>query len=753
MTLDAELSEILISCNSFAKSRGFEFITPELVVFIGLKKESQSIIDLMYETNADDFGVKDGLLDYLEKNLPPDSAEYGDSPLEVPTSVAFDEIMETAAQAVSSAGKNTITVGQFMIAAIQHEKTFVSYILRKNGMSAESLMQAVTSLDETLDIDDMNYFMAQEEEPEKKKNILERNTRNLTEAARKGELDKVIGREEELQRTIEILCRRTKNNPIHVGDAGVGKTSITEGLAQKIVEGKVPDYLKDAEIFSLEMGSLIAGTKFRGDFENKIKGIVENLQKRKKAILFIDEIHTMVGAGTSGNSGGLDAANILKPALSKGNLRCIGSTTFEDYKKTFEADRALARRFQKIDINEVSRNQCVEILKGLAPKYAEYHGVKYSPESLEEAVDLSIQYIPDKRLPDKAIDIIDEAGVYAKLHKKTKSIPQVTVNDIRKMVSKTSGVPLENITQKEKDRFAGLEENIKKEIYGQDDAVHSLCVAVKKSRAGFRNMEKPESSFLFVGPTGVGKTEVAKVLSRILDEQLIRFDMSEYQEAYSISKLIGSAPGYVGYENGGLLTDSVRKNPRSIILFDEIEKAHKDIYNTLLQVLDYGTLTDSQGRKADFRNCLIIFTSNAGASEMGKQATGFATQSSSDNDKFILKEALEKTFTPEFRNRLDKTIDFQSLTRENARMIARKAVSKISQRLEKKNITLEASEGVLDYICDNGMSKEFGARNIMRFAEDEISSPLVDEILFGNISSGTKIKFEIIDGKLTWNKI
>ena len=722
-------------------------------MFIGLKKESQSIIDLMYETNADDLGVKDGLLDYLEKNLPPDSAEYGDSPLEVPTSVAFDEIMETAAQAVSSAGKNTITVGQFMIAAIQHEKTFVSYILRKNGMSAESLMQAVTSLDETLDIDDMNDFMAQEEEPEKKKNILERNTRNLTEAARKGELDKVIGREEELQRTIEILCRRTKNNPIHVGDAGVGKTSITEGLAQRIVEGKVPDYLKDAEIFSLEMGSLIAGTKFRGDFENKIKGIVENLQKRKKAILFIDEIHTMVGAGTSGNSGGLDAANILKPALSKGNLRCIGSTTFEDYKKTFEADRALARRFQKIDINEVSRNQCVEILKGLAPKYAEYHGVKYSPESLEEAVDLSIQYIPDKRLPDKAIDIIDEAGVYAKLHKKTKSIPQVTVNDIRKMVSKTSGVPLENISQKEKDRFAGLEENIKKEIYGQDDAVHSLCVAVKKSRAGFRNMEKPESSFLFVGPTGVGKTEVAKVLSRILDEQLIRFDMSEYQEAYSISKLIGSAPGYVGYENGGLLTDSVRKNPRSIILFDEIEKAHKDIYNTLLQVLDYGTLTDSQGRKADFRNCLIIFTSNAGASEMGKQATGFATQSSSDNDKFILKEALEKTFTPEFRNRLDKTIYFQSLTRENARMIARKAVSKISQRLESKNITLEASEGVLDYICDNGMSKEFGARNIMRFAEDEISSPLVDEILFGNISSGTKIKFEIIDGKLTWNKI
>ncbi|MCR5699515.1 MAG: AAA family ATPase [Treponemataceae bacterium] len=595
--------------------------------------------------------------------------------------------------------------------------------------------------DDEDDDDDEEPDMTPFSRKNRQQNILSSFTQNFTEMARKGEFDPLVGREQEIEDTIQILCRRKKNNPLHVGDAGVGKTAIVQGLAQKIVNKEVPSILENTEIFSLDTGSLIAGTKFRGEFEGRLKKIISELEQKGKAILYIDEIHMIVGAGSGANSN-IDAANLLKPLFESGKVQCIGSTTFEEYKKTILKDNALNRRFQKIDIEEPSKEDTYKILKGLQNYYEKFHDVIYTDEALKKAIELSSKYITDKRLPDKAIDVIDDAGSRKKIailksgKKATKASKTIDEEFVREVIARMAKIPQENVTSSDSDKLKNLESSIKKSIFAQDLAISKVCSAVKKSRAGFGNQEKPIASFLFVGPTGVGKTELAKVLAKSMEAKLIRFDMSEYQEKHTVSRMIGSPPGYVGFEEGGLLTDAVRKSPNSVVLLDEIEKAHPDIFNLLLQVMDYGFLTDNQGQKTDFRNCILIMTSNAGASQIGKNMIGFGERTQTDS---AIKDAVDKTFSPEFRNRLDAIIPFSQLGIEDVKLITWKEINILKSQLEQKNITLDISEECVTFLSEKGYSKEFGGRNIARTVEQYLTTPLVDEVLFGEISKGGTI--------------
>jgi ATP-dependent Clp protease ATP-binding subunit ClpA len=600
-----------------------------------------------------------------------------------------------------------------------------------------------------------------------KRSALERYATELTALARENRLEPVIGREAELDRTVQVLCRRLKNNPVHVGDSGVGKTAITEGLAQRIVAGNVPPPLRGFTIYSLDMGALVAGTKYRGDFEERVKRVVEEILKKERAILFIDEIHTLVGAGSVSGSA-LDASNLLKPALASGKIRCIGSTTHEEYGKFFDKDRALSRRFQKIDINEPSEADAIAIIRGLKTKYENYHQVRYSDEAVEGAVRLSALYITERRLPDKAIDVIDEAGAFARIEAYKQagdktgpkdSLPlsrgvsvqegSVEIIDIglpliETVVSRIARIPERSVGENEKDKLQNLEENLKKRIFGQDEAVSAVIKAVKRSRAGFRAKDKPVANFLFAGPTGVGKTELARSLADILGIAIHRFDMSEYQEKHTISRLIGSPPGYVGYEEGGLLTDAVRKQPHAVVLLDEIEKAHADIFNILLQIMDYATLTDNNGRKADFRNVIFIMTSNAGARDIGKGLIGFGERVV---DESAVDGAVEKIFTPEFRNRLDAVVRFGHLSREIMASIILKELESFREQLAEKQVSLEMTEACIQQLAEEGYSREFGARNAGRIFEDKIKNFFVDEVLFGNLSAGGSVRVDWREGQ------
>lgn len=833
MHLKKDLDEMLSNSFSYAKKNAHEFVAPEHLLYIAMHYDY--VMDLLFDCGANVAQMLNDLEDFFAKKMPVvnKDADFLAAYDPLPTA-GLQEIMENASAHAASSGKKKLDITDVLVYMYDAENNYCSYILKKNGVEKLVLLEAITDQsypftnkskdeydddgsdeifydssndsyhfgegDEHHEYDDgppeANEDAGDTEKEQKGKkhrfSALEKYTVDLTQKARDGELDLLVGREYEIERTVQILCRRTKNNPLHVGDAGVGKTAVTQGLAQRIVSGDVPSTLKDFSVYSLDMGALLAGTKYRGDFEERLKKVTKDLLKKEKAILFIDEIHTIVGAGSVGN-GALDAANILKPVLTEGKIRCIGSTTFEEYTKIFEKDRALARRFQKIDILEPSRDECVKILHGLESRYAEYHNVKYEEGSLELAVDLAVQFLPDRRLPDKAIDLMDEAGAWTRIHTEEKlpAEDKVSVSDkdakgeeekisaddsakeqpdekeqpaerkrppvpvsqdtIRMVAAKAARVPLETVTTGEKEKLRSLESDLKQKIFGQNKAVESVCMAVKKARAGFRNMEKPEAAFLFVGPTGVGKTELAKVLASSLGEKLLRFDMSEYQEKHTVSRLIGSPPGYVGFEEGGLLTDSVRKEPHSIILFDEIEKAHQDIYNILLQIMDYGILTDNQGRKADFKNCMIIMTSNAGARDMEKGSVGFSGGSTIDdakNDSATLNEAVEKEFSPEFRNRLDAIITFAHLPKEITQDIARKEIKKIAERLATKDVELTASDEAVALVAEKGYSREFGARNISRTAESLIASPLVDELLFGKLSGGGKVGLGVKDGEV-----
>ena len=765
MNLSPQLQKIIATAFDNARKLKHEFITPEHLLDASLNYSF--VCDLLLVCGGNVDFIKENIQKYLSTNM---EAVENREPIQT---VGFQSVLERAVLSCEAAEKQEVDITDVIVSMIDESENYCSYYLRMGGIDRLRFIEIISyikyssrdedlqaALDKVLsdpNIEEKFFTDSQNDEDRTEseqngsqgkqsgKNVLEKYTVNLTEKARKGELDVLIGREEELERTVQVLCRRYKNNPVHVGDAGVGKTAVTEGLAQRIASGSVPDILEGCEIFSLDMGALVAGTKYRGDFEERLKQVTTELSKKEKAILFIDEIHTIVGAGASGN-GSLDASNLLKPLLSSGKIRCIGSTTYDEYTKIFEKDRALARRFQKIDIVEPDRETAIKILEGLKDSYESYHKVKYQKGALRAAVDLSMQYLPDKRLPDKAIDIMDEAGAYLRLKGNSKGPlaagskgnssshqKKVTVSLVEKITANMAHIPEKKISVNEKEVLQNIGETIKKEIYGQDTAVDMVVQAVKRSRAGLRDPDKPMASFLFVGPTGVGKTELAKILAESLSMKLLRFDMSEYQEKHTVSRLIGAPPGYVGFEDGGLLTAAVRKEPYAVVVLDEVEKAHSDIYNILLQVMDYGQLTDSQGRKADFRDVILIMTSNAGASEAGHNAIGFG---STPLGVTAMKEAVEKTFTPEFRNRLDAVVSFNSLSKNVAENIVRKEVRKLANRLNDKQVLLSIDDDCVAFLAEKGYSSLFGARNIARIVDAEIATPLVDVILFGELSKG-----------------
>lgn len=743
-----------------AKKHRHEFVTPEHLLKVIL--DNEQILAFLNWCGADIAYLIRSVEDYLKTKIPRIENTEKISPMQT---IGFSSIIDRTFMHCASAEKNRIEYTDVIVSLYEEKNNHCSYFLKTSGVSRLNLLQNISNLkqftkdkpdpfskrtpkskDEYLargeaileEIQEVIDFLDKQEGKKKKeeenntpkRSFLERFTNNLTEEAKEGKLDVLIGRNDEIERTIQILCRRTKNNPVHVGDAGTGKTAITEGLAQKIVSGEVPEFLKDFTILELNMAGLIAGTKYRGEFEERIKKLGDELLKTKSTILFIDEIHTIFGAGAS-SSTGLDASNLLKPLLSKNSLRCIGSTTHEEYAKTFDKDRALARRFQKIDIIEPSEDETIAILKGLQERYESHHNVKYTDEALEAAVKLSSLYITERRLPDKAIDLIDEAGAYLRLHPSEGKLVSKAL--IEKTLSKITRIPEKTVSQDEKSSLKTLDNDLQKEIFGQDEAIFAITKSVKRSRAGFRSPEKPIANFMFAGPTGVGKTELAKKLSESLNIQFLRFDMSEYQEKHTISRLIGSPPGYVGSEEGGLLTDAVRKNPHSLILFDEIEKAHSDIYNLLLQIMDYASLTDNHGKKADFRSCIIIMTSNAGARDINKPLIGFGDQKLSTA---AIHEAVEKIFTPEFRNRLDAIIPFNNLDEKTIGFITQNEIKKLNRRLVEKNVEIKLDDECIAYLSKEGYSQEFGARNIARVIDEKISEPLVEEVLFGKLEKG-----------------
>ncbi len=727
--ISRQVQHILNASYVEAEKRNHGFITPEHILYTMIQNEE--IQKLLYSCDADVKYLQNSLSDFFTGKIPP---LINNEPIQT---IGFKNVINATVMHCASCEKAELEQTDLLVSLLEAKGNHCSYFLQKSGIDKLKLLDAiVTNSDNT-------HTNAQKTQG--KTSTLEQFTTNLTELAKKGCFDTLIGREEELERTIQILCRRNKNNPIHVGDPGVGKTALTEGLAQKIACGDVPDLLKDFKILSLNVTALVAGTKYRGDFEERIKNITQELEKASPLILFIDEIHTIVGAGsTSGSS--MDASNLLKPMFTSGKIRCIGTTTYSEYNRIFEKDRALSRRFQKIDILEPSEAETVKILKGVKSKYEEYHSVSYTESALEKAVTLSKQFIPERKLPDKALDVIDEAGAFMRLHSQDSKTNVIDDKLIEKIVAKIARIPEISVTTGEKENLQNLESSLMSQIFGQDEAVKAIVKSVKRSRAGFRSPEKNVANFLFAGPTGVGKTELAKKLAENLGMPLIRFDMSEYQEKHTVSRLIGSPPGYVGFEEGGLLTDAVRKEPNSVVLLDEIEKAHSDIYNILLQVMDYATLTDNQGKKADFRNTILIMTSNAGARDINKQAIGFGEKSLNTG---AIQDAVKTVFSPEFVNRLDGIIPFNQLSSKIIDKITRNEITKLSAQLLKKNVIIEATPACIKLISDKGYSPEFGARNISRTIEELLSTTLADEVLFGKLASGGKAVCGAKNGKIT----
>jgi ATP-dependent Clp protease ATP-binding subunit ClpA len=743
MKVSSHVQAIINAAYNEARIRNHGYLTPEHILYAALAFDE--VQGALASCGANTEQIRHGIENYFEQKIPVAS------PREEPTqTVGFHSVIERAVLQSRSAQKEMIDLADILVSLYDEERNHSAFYLRKAGVKRLDLLEVLShghgagmaDYSKVPDGEDGRYRNLPDEEiaepgqkiKASKKTALERFASDLTALARDNKLEPFIGREEELDRTVQVLCRRLKNNPLHVGDSGVGKTAVTEGLAQRIVAGNVPDTLKDFSILALDMGALIAGTKYRGDFEERVKRVVEELLKKEKVILFIDEIHTLVGAGAV-SGGAMDASNMLKPALTSGRLRCIGSTTHEEYGKFFDKDRALSRRFQKIDINEPSEADAIAILNGLKSKYEDFHKVRYSDSAVEAAVKLSAQFITERRLPDKAIDVIDEAGAFARIRADqtvTETI-EIGLPVIETVISKIARIPERSVGESEKDRLRILESKLKEKIFGQDNAIETVAKAVKRSRAGFRSEGKPVANFLFAGPTGVGKTELARQLADIMGIAMFRFDMSEYQEKYTISRLIGSSPGYIGYEDGGQLTDSVRKQPHAVVLLDEIEKAHPDIFNILLQIMDYATLTDNQGRKADFSNVILIMTSNAGAREIGKELIGFGERIQDDS---VVDSAVERIFTPEFRNRLDAVVRFSHLSREIMLSIVRKEIDLFAAQLAEKKVSLTVTDACLDKLAEEGYSKEFGARNASRIIEEKIKSFFVDEVLFGKLSEG-----------------
>jgi len=718
-----------------ARNRRLEFVTVEHLLLALLNMDEVLTFLRGKRINIDELRAE--LEQYIDSHTPIISE---DAEIDIVPTVGFQRVLQRSVYQAQSAQKNSVNAMNVFVSIFSEKESHAVYMLKLNNISRLDVMEGISSLLADTTVEETKKVGS---EHQKKPSSLESFTTNLCEKARLGEIDPLLGREEEVLRTVQILSRRRKNNPLLVGQAGVGKTAIAQGLAKKIVDGKVPDVLKDTTIYSLDVGVLIAGTKYRGDFEKRLKSVLTDLEENKNSILFIDEVHTLIGAG-SVSGGSLDASNILKPALADGTLKCIGSTTYEEFRKVFEKDHALARRFQKIDIEEPSVEETIKILHGLKKYYQTHHNVKFSSAALASAAELTHRHIGDRRLPDKAIDVIDEVGALQQILPKSKRKVNIGVADIENIVAKLARIPSRQINSDDKSQLKNLEEELRLGVFGQDSAVESLSSAIKLSRSGLSPIEQPMGSFLFAGPTGVGKTEICKQLSRIMGVKLLRFDMSEYMERHSISKLIGSPPGYVGYDEGGLLTEAVNSNPYAVLLLDEIEKAHPDIFNLLLQVMDYGILTDANGREVDFRNVILVMTSNVGAHSVQRASIGFNEQDHS----LDYEGELKKTFTPEFRNRLSEIIYFNSLSEEVVVYVVNKFLFELEDVLEQKNVSLIISDAARKWFAKHGYDSKMGARPMARLIEKEIRKPLADELLFGQLSESGTVRVGVKKDKI-----
>ena len=722
--LDSELEKNLNEAFKLAHRKKHEFVTVEHL-FLSILGNNDAVEVLNY-CGADIEALQKNLESYIKETTPLISEEEEQ---EIQPTLGFQRVLQRAVFHVQSSGKKEVNGANLLVAIFSEKESHSVYLLQQEGITRLDIVSFMShgKNDEELEEEALT---ANKDEKIKDSSALEAFTLNLNREASEGRIDPLIGRKTEVERVIQVLARRSKNNPLLVGESGVGKTAIAEGIAKLIVENKVPELVQESTIYSLDMGALLAGTKYRGDFEKRLKQVLKELEESSNSILFIDEIHTIIGAGAT-SGGVMDASNLLKPALAKNGLRFVGSTTYKEFRGIFEKDRALSRRFQKVEVMEPSVDETIKILKGLKSRFEDHHNIKYTENSLKAAAELSSRYINDRYLPDKAIDVVDEAGARQRLLPKSKRKKTISEIDVEKIVASIARVPEKTVSSSDKVSLEKLEENFKRVIFGQDQAISSLSASIKLSRAGLGLVEKPVGSFLFSGPTGVGKTEVSKQLALIMGIEFIRFDMSEYMERHTVSRLIGAPPGYVGYDQGGQLTESVTKHPHSVILLDEIEKAHPEVFNILLQVMDHGTLTDNNGRKADFRNVVLIMTTNAGAQDMSRASMGFNTQDHTSDGAEIIK----KTFSPEFRNRLDAIINFNPLDIDVIKTVVDKFLVELQAQLDEKKVQLEVSEQARDWIADKGYDKTMGARPMQRLIQEKIKKPLAEEILFGQFSS------------------
>ena len=744
--LSKELEITLNLAFKSASDNKHEFMTVEHLLRALLDNETAS--NILKSCGCDLNALRSLLDDFIQSTTP--ITNGSESKAETQATLGFQRVLQRAVFHVQSSGKQEVTGANVLVAIFSEQESQAVYFLKQQKIARLDIVNFIThgisKTSQGEDYEQENHERDGGDGPNTQNSPLVEFSTNLNERAELGKIDPLIGREKEVNRVVQILSRRRKNNPLLVGDSGVGKTAVAEGLARLIIEGRVPEVLSKSIIFSLDLGALLAGTKYRGDFEKRFKSLLNELKKNENAVLFIDEIHTIIGAGAA-SGGVMDASNLLKPALTSGDLRCIGSTTYQEYRGIFEKDRALSRRFQKIDVEEPDIDTTYKILRGLKPHFEKYHNLRYSDKSLKAASELADRYINDRFMPDKAIDVIDEAGAFQRLQPSSKRKKLIQVSDMERVVASIANVPPKHVTKSDIDSLKSLATNLKMVVFGQDEAIDSLATAIKLSRAGLNESEKPIGSFLFSGPTGVGKTEVSRQLANILGIELLRFDMSEYMERHTVSRLIGAPPGYVGFDQGGLMTEAVTKNPHSVLLLDEIEKAHPDVFNLLLQVMDHGTLTDNNGRKADFRNVILVMTTNAGAQEMARSSIGFSEQNHTSDGLEILK----KTFTPEFRNRLDSIVQFSSLSKETIRTVVDKFLVALQVQLDDKNVVLHIDGSVVEWFVENGYSKSMGARPMGRLIQEKLKKPLAEDILFGKLShsggevfvteSGGHIKF------------
>ena len=745
--LSKDLELTLNNAFKEARAKRHEFMTVEHLLLALL--DNNAAAEVLNACAADIPQLRRDLTEFIDSTTP--LIPKHDEDRETQPTLGFQRVLQRAVFHVQSSGKKEVTGANVLVAIFSEQESQAVFFLKQQSISRIDVVNFIAhgiSKVQSENAQPHEDFNAEQNEEGAGEGVqgsaLDSFAYNLNEQARKGQIDPLVGREHEVERVIQVLSRRRKNNPLLVGETGVGKTAIAEGLAKRIVDGDVPEIVQNAVVFSLDLGALLAGTKYRGDFEKRLKALLAELKKKEKAILFIDEIHTIIGAGAA-SGGVMDASNLLKPMLSSGELRCMGSTTFQEFRGIFEKDSALTRRFQKIDVNEPTVDETYRILKGLKTRFEEHHHLKYTDKALKAAAELSARYITDRHLPDKAIDVIDEAGAAQRLMPVSKRKKSIGVADVEKVVSSIARIPEKSVSRNDKEVLENLERNLKMTVFGQEQAIEQLSSAIKLARAGLKPVDKPIGSFLFAGPTGVGKTEVSKQLAESLGIPLLRFDMSEYMERHTASRLIGAPPGYVGFDQGGLLTDGVTKHPHCVLLMDEIEKAHPDVFNLLLQVMDHGTLTDNNGRKADFRNVIVIMTSNAGAQERNRRSVGFTTQDHSTDGM----EVIRKSFTPEFRNRLDGIVQFRALPMEVVINIVDKFLTELQAQLDDKRVMLEVDEDVREWLAEKGYDESMGARPMNRLIQDKVKRPLADMILFGALSRGGTANLRIRDNDLS----